>query len=164
MAASMWSTASAPSTPLQRVVATSQGGKAGGPAKRSMGLQFAFGGLSGIGATCIVQPIDLIKTRLQLAGAAEAGKAAAGAPKGDWQAVRAIVQQQGIRGMYTGLSSALMRQATYTTTRMGMFQFLKGKLQSEGEEVLPLYKKALAGLGAGATGAIVGNPAEISMM
>jgi Mitochondrial carrier protein len=27
-------------------------------------LQFAFGGMSGMAATCVVQPIDLIKTQV----------------------------------------------------------------------------------------------------
>lgn len=30
-------------------------------------LQFLFGGTAGMAATCVVQPIDLIKTRMQLA-------------------------------------------------------------------------------------------------
>jgi hypothetical protein len=32
------------------------------PAPIPKPLQFAFGGISGMAATCVVQPIDLIKT------------------------------------------------------------------------------------------------------
>lgn len=32
------------------------------PAPMPKPLQFAFGGVSGMAATCVVQPIDLIKT------------------------------------------------------------------------------------------------------
>jgi len=31
-----------------------------------MGLKFAFGGLSGAGAACCVQPMDLVKNRMQV--------------------------------------------------------------------------------------------------
>ena len=33
-----------------------------------MGLKFAFGGLSGAGAACCVQPMDLVKNRMQVCG------------------------------------------------------------------------------------------------
>ena len=29
-------------------------------------LKFAFGGLSGCGAACVVQPMDLVKNRMQV--------------------------------------------------------------------------------------------------
>jgi solute carrier family 25 oxoglutarate transporter 11 len=31
-------------------------------------IKFLFGGLAGMGATCFVQPLDLIKNRMQMAG------------------------------------------------------------------------------------------------
>ncbi len=31
-------------------------------------IKFAFGGLSGMGATLFVQPLDLVKNRMQLSG------------------------------------------------------------------------------------------------
>ena len=31
-----------------------------------MALKFAFGGLSGAGAACVVQPMDLVKNRMQV--------------------------------------------------------------------------------------------------
>lgn len=47
--------------------------KMSGPAKKPVQLpkplQFAFGGIAGMAATCVVQPIDLIKTRMQLSTA-----------------------------------------------------------------------------------------------
>jgi len=34
--------------------------------KVPMGWKFAFGGLSGCGAACVVQPMDLVKNRMQV--------------------------------------------------------------------------------------------------
>lgn len=34
-----------------------------GERKAGKGMQFLFGGLSGMLATCVVQPLDLVKTR-----------------------------------------------------------------------------------------------------
>ncbi len=33
------------------------------------GIKFLYGGLAGMGATVVVQPLDLIKNRMQMAGA-----------------------------------------------------------------------------------------------
>eukprot|EP00897_Mesotaenium_endlicherianum_P010849 jgi/Mesen1/9793/ME000007S09848 len=77
---------------------------------------FANGGLAGMCATCIIQPVDIVKVRIQLGqgGATEvAGK---------------IMETEGIKGFYKGLSAGLLRQITYTTTRLGTFQGLAVRL------------------------------------
>ena len=71
-------------------------------------------------ATCFVQPMDLIKNRMQLSG--EGGKAKE--HKNTFQAIRSILAKEGITGMYSGLSAGLLRQATYTTTRLGIYTWL----------------------------------------
>lgn len=65
-------------------------------------------------AICIVQPADLLKTRMQLMG--PAGKDAT-----FLSVARNIVRNEGFLGFYTGLSAALLRQATYGTGRLGAF-------------------------------------------
>lgn len=71
-------------------------------------------------ATCFVQPMDLIKNRMQLSG--EGGKAKE--HKNTFHAIRSILAKEGITGMYSGLSAGLLRQATYTTTRLGIYTWL----------------------------------------
>lgn len=63
-----------------------------------------------MGATCCVQPLDLVKTRMQI------GKEYTGT----LDAITKIVRKEGF-GVYKGLSAGLLRQATYTTGRMGVF-------------------------------------------
>jgi solute carrier family 25 oxoglutarate transporter 11 len=71
-------------------------------------------------ATVFVQPMDLIKNRMQLSG--EGGKARE--HKNTIAAIRSIMMKEGISGMYSGLSAGLLRQATYTTTRLGIYTWL----------------------------------------
>ncbi len=47
-----------------------------------------------------------------------------------FHAVASILRNEGVRGIYAGLSAGLLRQATYTTTRMGLYQMLLEKLGS----------------------------------
>ncbi|CAK1555542.1 unnamed protein product [Leptosia nina] len=105
-------------------------------------------------AICVVQPMDLIKTRMQLAG-----------PKGSsiGEVVGGIMQKEGVFGFYSGLSAALFRQATYTTGRLGCFNAVFDYYQSN---IGTPNFAAKIGLGsfAGGVGAIVGNPAEVALI
>jgi len=125
--------------------------------------KFILGGLAGMGATCIVQPIDLIKTRMQLSG--ELGKAKE--HKSSLHALINIGRQEGVRNLYKGLSAALLRQATYTTTRLGVYSSLIESFSqnSKGEPVNPSFlHKLAAGCIAGGVGAVVGTPAEVALI
>jgi len=73
-----------------------------------------------MGATCFVQPLDLVKNRMQLSGAGGAAKEY----KTSFHAIQGILKNEGIIGMYSGLSAGLLRQATYTTTRLGIYTWL----------------------------------------
>jgi len=73
-----------------------------------------------MGATCVVQPLDLVKNRMQLSG--EGGKARE--YKTSFHAIQGIVKKEGVVAMYNGLSAGLLRQATYTTTRLGIYTWL----------------------------------------
>ncbi len=56
-------------------------------------------------------------------------------------------------------------QATYTTARMGLFaQFNTSLKKMNNGENLPLWQKAGAGLAAGGLGALVGTPADLTLI
>lgn len=112
-----------------------------------------------MGATCFVQPLDLIKNRMQLSG--EGGKARE--HKTSLHAIRSIMKQEGLFGMYAGLSAGLLRQASYTTVRMGVYTILFEKISSDGKPP-NFFAKAAIGMAAGAVGAFFGTPAEISLI
>lgn len=116
---------------------------------------FVNGGLSGMAATTIIQPIDMVKVRLQL-----------GASGGPFSVAAQCIKESGVSGLYRGLSAGLLRQATYTTARLGIFNSLSEALKERmpNGEPLPLYQKAGAGLAAGGLGALVGSPADLSLI
>lgn len=63
-----------------------------------------------------------------------------------------------------GLSAGLLRQATYTTTRLGVFNTLMDTKKGPNGEAPPLFYKAVFGLTAGAIGSVVGTPAEVCLI
>lgn len=71
-----------------------------------------------MGASAIIQPLDVIKNRMQLSG--EGGKKRD--HSNSFQAVKNIVKKEGVRGLYQGISATMVRQGTYTTARLGLFQ------------------------------------------
>ncbi|XP_058750151.1 mitochondrial dicarboxylate/tricarboxylate transporter DTC [Vicia villosa] len=114
---------------------------------------FVNGGASGMLATCVIQPIDMIKVRIQLGQ----GSAAS--------VTTTMLKNEGVGAFYKGLSAGLLRQATYTTARLGTFRILTNKaIEANDGKPLPLYQKALCGLTAGAIGASVGSPADLALI
>lgn len=76
-----------------------------------------------------------------------------------------IIKTSGIISFYNGMSAALLRQATYSTTRFAFYEYAKETLVEwetrKGNQIhknqLPFYQKIIiAGLGGG-LGSIVGN-------
>ncbi|GAB0090112.1 mitochondrial 2-oxoglutarate/malate carrier protein [Sergentomyia squamirostris] len=114
-----------------------------------------------MGATCVVQPLDLVKTRMQIQG--EGG--AAREYKNTFDAFTGILRKEGVTGIYRGLGAGLLRQATYTTTRLGVFNALNDAYRQEYKGAAPgLLSSMGMGMIAGATGAFVGTPAELSLI
>ncbi|XP_011813767.1 PREDICTED: mitochondrial 2-oxoglutarate/malate carrier protein isoform X3 [Colobus angolensis palliatus] len=67
-------------------------------------------------------------------------------------------------GGLAGLSAGLLRQATYTTTRLGIYTVLFERLTGADGTPPGFLLKAVIGMTAGATGAFVGTPAEVALI
>ncbi|XP_015604811.1 mitochondrial 2-oxoglutarate/malate carrier protein [Cephus cinctus] len=115
-------------------------------------IKFVIGGTSGMAATCFVQPLDLIKNRMQLSGTKTS----------TLSVISSIIKNEGFLGMYSGLSAGLMRQATYTTTRLGIYTWLFELASKDGQP--NFLTKAALGMAAGSVGAFVGTPAEVALI
>jgi solute carrier family 25 oxoglutarate transporter 11 len=126
-------------------------------------LPFINGGLAGMTATCVVQPMDMIKVRLQLAG--EGVKT--GPKPTPMSVTREIIAAGKVMDLYTGLSAGLLRQAVYTTARLGLFDtFMKGlTTRAEGQGLsIGFRERAAAGLSAGGIAAFISNPADLALI
>lgn len=66
-------------------------------------------------ATCVVHPMDVIKNRIQVQ------KERAGIRT----IMKSIYENEGFLKFYSGLTAGLVRQATYTTVRLGIYNQLQ---------------------------------------
>jgi len=121
-------------------------------------LPFVIGGLSGMTATSVIQPLDTIKVRIQIKGEEGIRNAS------PFAVAREIAKQDGMRGFYQGLDSALFRQATYATARLGIYKTLSDYLKNKNGRDLTGLEKVGSSLTAGFLGALVGNPSDLALV
>lgn len=114
-------------------------------------------------ATSVIQPIDMIKVRLQLAG-----QGLREGPKPTSLSItRDLLRSGKFLDLYTGLSAGLLRQAVYTTARLGIFDSFMGTLTTRATasgSSIGFKERAGAGLAAGGLAAMVGNPADLALI
>ncbi|KAJ1943236.1 Mitochondrial dicarboxylate transporter [Linderina macrospora] len=102
-------------------------------------------------ASCFTHPLDLIKVHLQTSTSR----------KSALHALRTVLTDRGLLGLYNGLSAALLRQGTYTMTRFAVYDLAKEQLSSNGKKSLGPWQVVVATVLSGVAGGIVGNPGEI---
>lgn len=112
-------------------------------------------------ATSVIQPIDMIKVRLQLRGEALSGNLS------PFSVAKDIFNNEGgIKGFYQGIDSALLRQAVYATLRLGIYFNLNDYIKehiNHGQN-LSAFQKAYSSLIAGAIGSFIGTPCDLSLV
>lgn len=122
-------------------------------------LPFIVGGTSGIVATMCVQPVDMIKVQIQLAGK--------GADSRVLPMIRRLIAQKRVLDLYAGLSAGVLRQIVYGTSRLGFFFTFENafkKREANGETTYGFKQRAVASIAAGALGATIGNPTEVALL
>ncbi|KAJ5550092.1 Mitochondrial carrier protein [Penicillium sp. DV-2018c] len=126
-------------------------------------LPFINGGLAGMTATAVIQPVDMVKVRLQLAGEG----ARTGPRPSALGVTRNIIASGKVLDLYTGLSAGILRQAVYTTARLGFFETFMKTLNKRAESTqrkVTFAERAAAGLTAGGVAAMIGNPADLALV
>lgn len=114
---------------------------------------FWYGGLASCVAAAATHPLDLAKARMQ------ASKIPHQTMVGTlWRSIR----DKGILSIYDGLSASILRQATYSTVRFGVYDKLKAEAQGDSPQQPPIYVLLPLSMIAGFTGSIVGNPADLA--
>mmetsp|Transcript_29417 Transcript_29417/g.47495 ORF Transcript_29417/g.47495 Transcript_29417/m.47495 type:complete len:368 (+) Transcript_29417:112-1215(+) len=118
---------------------------------------FVLAAASGCVSATILLPVDKVKVRMQLFG-----EGVAGARPSMLRVLKDIVADGGILGLYQGFTAALVRQATWATTRLGMFRFFTEEVKEtyKGRKP-PLYAVYGAGFAAGGIASVIQAPADL---
>jgi len=122
---------------------------------------FAIGGMSGMFATSCIQPIDMVKVRIQLKSESRAGNLSPfGIAKDIYR------NEGGVKAFYKGIDSALLRQAVYATLRLGIYfnlsNYFKENVNHGGN--LTTLQMVGSSLFAGAFGSFIGNPCDLALV
>jgi len=119
---------------------------------------FLVGTMAACTATTCIQPIDMVKVRIQL-------MSEAGGNTSPFAVARGIMAEGGPKAFYKGLDSALLRQVVYGTMRLGLFYNISESMkQSNGGKNLSAGQKAIASIVAGGVGSFIGTPADLCLV
>lgn len=103
-----------------------------------------------------------VKVRIQLLG--QGSKTSVSNP---FTVASSIVKAEGARGLYSGLSASLTRQATYGTARIGLHRVFSQKLKvfnGDHGGHIPFWQKAVSGMASGAIAVCVGTPFDVALV
>uniref|UniRef100_A0A3P9NDV6 Solute carrier family 25 member 34 n=1 Tax=Poecilia reticulata TaxID=8081 RepID=A0A3P9NDV6_POERE len=119
-------------------------------------LDFALGALACCAACVFTNPLEVVKTRLQLQGELRARGSYQIHYRGVLQALWVVGRTDGLRGLQKGLSAGLIYQAMMNGVRLGSYSCCDslGITAFHGGSLL-------SGAGAGALGALIASPAYL---
>ncbi|GAA0183635.1 secondary carrier transporter [Lithospermum erythrorhizon] len=115
--------------------------------------KIAVASLSATLAETTTFPIDLLKTRLQLHGEST--------PISSPQIISQVLKNEGILGLYKGLSPAIVRHLFYTPIRIIGYEYLRNASQPSDHGSLSLVRKGLIGGVSGVIAQVVASPADL---
>ncbi|KAI8074292.1 mitochondrial carrier domain-containing protein [Gilbertella persicaria] len=113
---------------------------------------FYFGGLASCSAAIIVHPLDLTKVRLQNAKGNQS--------IGMFGTVVKVIRTEGFFKLYAGLSASILRQATYSTARLGGYEKLK-QIVLQNNKNPSTFQLLGCSTAAGIAGGLCGNPGDV---
>jgi hypothetical protein len=121
--------------------------------------EVSLAGAAAVTTVTVVHPIDSVKTRLQVSGVGGLPNYAAMGVSGT---ARAIIANEGVLALWKGVNAAWLREASYTSLRLGLYTPCKAMMGCGGENpTLPFLRQFMAGSIAGGIGSLVGNPFDV---
>ena len=124
---------------------------------KKLGLNVLCAGGAAVVTVTFIHPIDVVKTRLQIAG--EAGRQTK-QYNGVSGVIRSVLADEGAAAFYKGIQAAWMREASYTSIRLGLYEPAKEVVGADKPDA-GVVRKFLAGAIAGGIGSTVGNPFDV---
>jgi len=130
-----------------------------------LSVKFGTAGLGGIMGWWVVHPFNTAAVRMNLAAATNPGKPMPGFAG----FMSTTIKTQGFKSLYDGVSAGTVRQIFYATSRFGLFEVFRDKLEgmdvaSEKAGEVGVVKRLMAGLSSGAAAAYLSCPAEVSLV
>jgi solute carrier family 25 oxoglutarate transporter 11 len=128
-------------------------------------VQIAIAAAAGVGATCCVHPLDVVRINLQVDARAGRKSAFQGSML---KCFRSVAEKGGLAALYAGLGAGILRQLTYGVPRMTLYPMLvdlvRDATAGETAGTLPLLKKFVCGAAAGGLASLLGVPSETCMV
>jgi len=126
------------------------------PLRPAHGLLYA--GVAASVAVTVTHPADTVKTRMQLMG--ELSKQT-GPPPSTISCFVQTMRAEGLRALYRGLGTAVIREFVLNCVRVGLFEPILRALHDPADGPAPLSKRFATGLFTGCCGALVTNPLDL---
>jgi len=107
-------------------------------------------------AACLIRvPTEVVKTRTQTSAYGELGKSS-------MLALRMVLTQDGVLGLYRGFGTTIMREIPFTSLQFPLYEFLKLKLALRlGKKSLQAREAAVCGSIAGGVSAALTTPLDV---
>ncbi|CAO1618340.1 unnamed protein product [Sympodiomycopsis kandeliae] len=117
-------------------------------------MTYASAGLANVISACCTNPADVIKVRQQLLkDRARASFLSIGSM---------MIKSEGPLSLWSGVTAACLREATYSTIRMGGYEPMKRFYRNQiGLPDTSFSNKLLAGITSGAIGALISSPTDL---
>ena len=132
--------------------------------KDKVWFAFLAGGLGDALACLVSHPMDVAKVRLQLKGELSPIPQPNGI-RNILRTLRSIYVTDGVtRGLYCGLSAAILRQLTFSSLRHGIFGFIQNSWINEYKTPMPLGIQVISGACIGAMCACIANPCDVVLI
>jgi hypothetical protein len=121
----------------------------GGSLKQMM-QEIGCAGGAAVTTVSFIHPIDVVKTRLQVNGGTIGS------------VISTTMAKEGAGAFYNGITAAWLREASYTSLRLGLYAPIKEITgASDPNCTFKFGRQFLAGVLAGAVGSSVGNPFDV---
>jgi len=123
-------------------------------------LRGLLGGTANAITMVFTNPLDVLKIRFQTAG--DMQKIPITQRTSMWSAAKIIISNEGPTALFKGLSISMLRELTFSSARLGLYEPMKKVLSPTGsEKQLSLGSKIFAGMSTGAIASCLFTPTDV---